>query len=176
MGAEYGCAVQVSALADGKGSSGDDAAVMHAPLLSRSTWSAGAVRAALSEGDLAKIVAKTDGYSGSDMAHLVREVCRTRGLILKRRSGWAEGARVHRFGDVSRWQGPDIGTGIMIEALAQRLQHWTSTSIVIGLRQTKDHACCLFTSLLRSSHPPVACSVVRRISACCMLTGPVQPA
>ena len=35
---------------------------------------AAAVRAELSDGDLAKIVAKTDGYSGSDMAHLVREV------------------------------------------------------------------------------------------------------
>ena len=37
-------------------------------------WLAAAVRVELSEGDLAKIVAKTDGYSGSDMTHLMREV------------------------------------------------------------------------------------------------------
>lgn len=37
--------------------------------------SAGGVKANLSEADLAKLVVKTDGYSGSDMKNLIQEAC-----------------------------------------------------------------------------------------------------
>lgn len=33
------------------------------------------VRSALSEQDMAKVVAKTQGYSGSDMRNLIQEAC-----------------------------------------------------------------------------------------------------
>ena len=36
---------------------------------------AGGVKANLSEADLAKLVVKTDGYSGSDMKNLIQEAC-----------------------------------------------------------------------------------------------------
>lgn len=73
-GYEHGVAAHGSHVSSGKAAvqlTGSDAAVDREQFSCRPV---GAVRADLSEGDLAKIVAKTDGYSGSDMAHLVREV------------------------------------------------------------------------------------------------------
>lgn len=44
-------------------------------LIDRQVAPGGPVRAALSEADLEKVVAKTEGYSGSDMKNLIQEAC-----------------------------------------------------------------------------------------------------
>ncbi|KAK9842695.1 hypothetical protein WJX74_000817 [Apatococcus lobatus] len=44
-------------------------------MVNRQLGSAGAVKASMSEADIAKLVVKTDGYSGSDMKNLIQEAC-----------------------------------------------------------------------------------------------------
>ena len=44
-------------------------------LLQRQLGPSCGVRASLSDADMAKIVAKTAGYSGSDMRNLIQEAC-----------------------------------------------------------------------------------------------------
>lgn len=44
-------------------------------MLRRQLGPSAGVRADLPEADVAKIVAKTDGYSGSDMRNLIQEAC-----------------------------------------------------------------------------------------------------
>jgi fidgetin-like protein 1 len=44
-------------------------------LVQRQVGAGRAVRADLSAADLAKLVAKTEGYSGSDMKNLIQEAC-----------------------------------------------------------------------------------------------------